>query len=199
MNDISIGAVGAAAIAGLVSLLGLIIAKEQKVSEFRQAWINDLRECVIVYLVSINAICDILRLKNSGKDLDDASLIENYKSLNQASHGIALRINNFEEPSKLLLESMKKFEDLSGRNSDFTVEKIKELELNFINSAKNLLRFEWNRVKSGERIFVITKRVIFFIIIVMIFIMIYLAVYNTHPSINIDKEILDFRVMPAIT
>lgn len=43
MNDLSVGAVGAAMIAAFVSFLGLIIGKEQKTSEFRQAWIDALR------------------------------------------------------------------------------------------------------------------------------------------------------------
>ena len=41
--DVAIGAVVAALIAAIVSLLGLIISKEQKTSEFRQAWIDALR------------------------------------------------------------------------------------------------------------------------------------------------------------
>ena len=40
--DQAIGAIAAALIAGLISLLGLIISKEQKVSDFRQAWIDAL-------------------------------------------------------------------------------------------------------------------------------------------------------------
>lgn len=42
MNSISIGAVGAAIIAGFFSIVSLIIGKEQKTSEFRQAWIDAL-------------------------------------------------------------------------------------------------------------------------------------------------------------
>ena len=110
MNEISIGAVGAATIAGLVSMLGLIIGKEQKVSEFRQIWIDQLRKCFVDYLVSINAVCDILRLKKSGKDFDNAALLENYKLLNEASHGITLRISDEEEPAKALLAAMNEFE-----------------------------------------------------------------------------------------
>ena len=41
--DAAIGAIAAASIAGLLAFLGLIIAKENKTSEFRQAWIDSLR------------------------------------------------------------------------------------------------------------------------------------------------------------
>lgn len=41
--DAAIGAIAAASIAGLLAFLSLIIAKENKTSEFRQAWIDSLR------------------------------------------------------------------------------------------------------------------------------------------------------------
>lgn len=42
--EITIGAIGAAVITGLLSLVGLIISKENKTSEFRQQWIDGFRE-----------------------------------------------------------------------------------------------------------------------------------------------------------
>ncbi|MDH4415155.1 MAG: hypothetical protein QE484_17750 [Rhizobium sp.] len=173
MNEISIGAVGAAAIAGLVSLLGLVIGKEQKVSEFRQAWIDELRKCVVSYLVNINAICDALRLARAGRAIDDVALLSNYKMLNEASHGITLRINPSEEPAKALLKSMSEFESISQSNSNLTPEKIRELEKGFIESSQKLLKFEWKRVKKGEANFVWTKRVVYVIILVMLSLLAY--------------------------
>lgn len=164
MTEISIGAVGAALIAGLVSLLGLVIGKEQKVSEFRQAWIDELRRDIISYLVSINAISDALRLGKTRSAADDQSLISNYKLLNSASHGITLRVNADEEPAKNLLNSMAEFEDLASDNSNLTPTNIKLVEGKFIMYSKLLLKFEWNRVKKGESTFVITKRILYGII-----------------------------------
>ncbi|MBT0958392.1 hypothetical protein IV417_13460 [Alphaproteobacteria bacterium KMM 3653] len=168
MNEISIGAVGAATIAGLVSMLGLIIGKEQKVSEFRQVWIDQLRKCVVDYLVSINAVCDILSLKKSGVEVDNAALLTNYKLLNEASHGITLRVNDEEKPSKALLASMNEFEQLAQDNGSLTPEKIKEVEGRFVQAAKELLKFEWTRVKRGEKVFVWTKRVILVSIVMLL-------------------------------
>ncbi|MEH0197125.1 hypothetical protein V7S57_16750 [Caulobacter sp. CCNWLY153] len=168
MNDISIGAVGAAIIAGLVSLLGLVIGKEQKVSEFRQAWINDLRKCIIDYLACINAISDVIRLNKSGKAVDSSALLGNYKNLNEASHGITLRINPDEEPSKALLFQMKEFETLAGQNAKLTPENIKEVEEKFIECSQSLLRFEWRRVKRGERTYYVTKYIVIGMILIML-------------------------------
>lgn len=168
MNEISVGAVGAATIAGLVSMLGLIIGKEQKVSEFRQIWIDQLRKCVVDYLVSINAVCDLLRLKKTGSEIENSTLLANYKSLNEASHGIILRVNDIEEPAKNLLASMKEFEELAKENTDLTPERIKDVEVRFVKAAKELLKFEWARVKTGERVFVWTKRIILLVILLLL-------------------------------
>jgi uncharacterized protein YnzC (UPF0291/DUF896 family) len=178
MDDISVGAVGAAIIAGLVSLLGLIIGKEQKVSEFRQAWIDDLRKSLVSYLVNINAISDAIRLRKSGKTIDDKELLSNYKSLNEASHSITLRVNSDESPSKSLINSMSEFEIIANNNSSLTPEKIKEIEEGFIKSSKELLKFEWNRVKRGEDIYIWTKRVVYLSIAAMVGVLIFVWNYD---------------------
>ena len=197
MNEISIGAVGAAAIAALVSLLGLIIAKEQKVSEFRQAWIDELRKCFVAYLVSINAISDSLRQKNSGIKIDDATLLANYKALNEANHGIKLRVNGTEEPAKQLLNSMTEFEKLAEINSSLTPEKIRIIEIKFIENSKDLLKFEWKRVKRGEKIFVITKRIVY-LIISFALIIFTLSLFNNKEIIHKNSEKYELLILTAL-
>ncbi len=174
MNDISIGAVGAAVIAGLVSLLGLIIGKEQKVSEFRQVWINDLRSALISYLVHINAISDSLSLKAAKKPYDNDVLLESYKRLNEASHGISFRINPEEMPAKNLLGAMSEFEALSQRNEDLTPEKIKQAEAKFVSATQVLLKKEWVRVRTGEPTYVVARWVTLAATALMIFLLVWL-------------------------
>ena len=159
MNDISVGAVGAAIIAGLVSLLGLIIGKEQKVSEFRQAWIDDLRKCLVDYLAHINSIADAVRLKKAGGKFDEAVLIADYKALNQANHGITLRVNSEEATSQRLLKAMSDFEELAKSNDTLTLRDIRQVEEQFLGASKDLLKFEWRRVKTGEKTYVIARYV----------------------------------------
>ncbi len=197
MNEISIGAVGAAAIAGLVSLLGLVIGKEQKVSEFRQAWIDELRKCVVSYLVSINAICDALRLARAGRAIDDAALLANYKLLNEASHGITLRVNASETPAKALLASMSKFEELSKSNSDLTPENIRTLERDFVDSSQKLLKFEWKRVKRGESNFVWTKRIVYAIILATLGLLAYAWIAGENRSETKSEKLHCFHFLKS--
>lgn len=186
MNEISVGAVGAAIIAGLVSVLGLIIGKEQKVSEFRQAWIDDLRKCMVAYVVNINAISDILRLKKAKGEISNEEFLSKYQSLNDASNGIIFRINEEEDTAKKLLESMRKFEELSKDNSRLTPEGIQIIEGDFINASRKLLKFEWKRVKRGEATFVWAKRVVVVSIICMCGILVYVWVFSENAKDRSD-------------
>lgn len=157
MESITIGAVGAAAIAALASLYGLIVSKEQKVSEFRQAWINDLRACLVLYLAELNAIVDIVRLTAADKLSDTSELVKTYRSLNSATNGIKLRLNTKERTSIKLLGVMKRFEGAAKTNCGLTPEIISPIEEEFLKASEELLKFEWKRVKKGEFAFRLTK------------------------------------------
>ncbi|PTS77084.1 hypothetical protein DBR17_13935, partial [Sphingomonas sp. HMWF008] len=179
-NDIGIGAVGTAIIAGLVSLLGLIIGKEQKVSEFRQAWIDDLRKCLVAYLVNINAIADAVRVSIASK-MPVKDISENYKLLNEANHGIILRVNYDEQPTKNLIAAMDEFQVIASRNANLTVENIKVAEIKYIDASKELLKFEWKRVKRGEKTYFITKYIVIALIVLMMILFAYLW-YSRSPD-----------------
>lgn len=183
MGDISIGAVGAAIVAGIISLFSLIIAKEQKVSEFRQAWIDELRKNLVSYLVNINAISDILRARKSGDTSDNSALISNYKLLNEASLSIKLRINSKEATAQALLGAMDAFESIASNNSSLIPDKIKTIEKDFLGAAQNLLKFEWVRVKTGEKIFIIMRRSLFAMIATLIALIVYLTIFQQGKSL----------------
>lgn len=158
-GDISIGAVGAALIAGMISLLGLIISKEQKTSEFRQAWIESLRFEITQYLTNLNAIADALTVsyKNQADKVNALSPL--YSKLNESSFAITLRVNRDEDRSKALLACMARFAKLAKNDRDMVAAKIRPVEIDFLSASKDLLKYEWNRVKSGEFTFKATKTV----------------------------------------
>ncbi|MGA3053942.1 MAG: hypothetical protein ABSD63_07025 [Candidatus Korobacteraceae bacterium] len=149
-------------IAGAFSLLGLLISKEQKVSEFRQTWIDALRAdiaALVAHAYQIHAFLsgpgpvDYTDFWNATRD--------DYIELNQASTRIKLRINRNECDSRMILQSMKEMEVLfSGPPSD--LHKRSLMELNKIvealeRDAPPLLKKEWERVKSGEPIYRLAK------------------------------------------
>ncbi len=61
---IAAGAVTASLIAGLFSFLSLILSKEQKISEFRQNWIDNVQEDLSTYISSLYSIEYITKVYN---------------------------------------------------------------------------------------------------------------------------------------
>jgi hypothetical protein len=168
--DAAIGTVVAALIAGIVSLLGLIISKEQKTSEFRQAWIDALRSDLTAYLTQINAIHDATKVKYA----DHAEKVEKlrplYLPLNTSTFNILLRVNPAEDISRKLLQAMEAFYALTNDESKLTTENIRAIESEFVTSSQLLLKSEWRRVKSGELTFRIAKLLAFLVIVISVLI-----------------------------
>ena len=156
-HDVSLGAVGAALIASVVSLIGLIISKEQKVSDFRQAWVDALRTEIIAYLTSINAIADAMSVSYKDQAEKVKALSALYADLNHAHFAITLRLNPDEDKSKAILACMSDFQKTAIDENEMSALNFKPIEVKFLQAAKTLLKYEWRRVKRGETTFVITK------------------------------------------
>src|SRR5579862_1385600 len=89
------GTIIAAVIAALISLLGLIISKENKVSEFRQTWIDSLREEVAAVITHGHAIFQafdaVIKLPEDALDWED--IRADFVGLESAIAKIRLRVN----------------------------------------------------------------------------------------------------------
>lgn len=144
--------------AGIISLLGLIIAKEQKVSDFRQAWIDALRSEITSYLTQMNAIADLLEVSYQGHEDKLKALSAPYQRLNEAHFMITLRLNPKEKRSQDLLELMAEFQQcISEERNPNAFSNFKRIEQLFLSTAKDLLKSEWGRVKRGEPTFQFAK------------------------------------------
>jgi len=153
------GAFLVACIAGGFSLLGLIIAKEQQVSGFRQAWIDALRADLAVLVAHAYQIQSFAAVH---KPLQPSefwqSTREDYVQLNQASIRIKLRLNPGEPDSKILLQLMGRMEELFKHVDDpQSPKKIDEIVGALERDAPHLLKTEWNRVKKGELMYRLAK------------------------------------------
>ncbi|MHB1796379.1 MAG: hypothetical protein ACYCPO_15590 [Acidobacteriaceae bacterium] len=152
----------AAWIAGLFSLLGLLTSKEQKVSEFRQAWIDALRLEIALLIAHAHQIYAYVAMH---KPIDSKQFWketrDDYLALNGASTRIKLRVNHDEQESKLILCSMEKMESLFGdlptAVGNISLEKINKIVDELERDAPLLLKKEWNRVKRGELVYRIAK------------------------------------------
>lgn len=154
----------AAWIAGTVSVLGLLISKEQEVSRFRQAWIDDLRRDIAEIVARIYQIHAYFH--KSPPIYDDSfdypefwkATREDYLELNKASIRVKLRINREENASAPILRSLSEIEqlfthDLGTDDVGGTLARIHKIVGALERDMPPLLKKEWQRVKTGEAVY----------------------------------------------
>ncbi len=154
LPEAAVGAIGAAIITGAVSFVGLILGKENKISEFRQAWIDALRSDLSALISHAHAMAGA-GTASYDKTLDLwETLREDFVGLNIAATSIRLRLNPTEGPSKAILGTINAIEAIfqpehEGRRGD----RLNILEKELVSHGHDLLKREWRRVKSGERVY----------------------------------------------
>lgn len=150
------GAIFAALIAGLVSLLGLIISKEQKISEFRQAWIDGLRENVALVITHLEAIRGAMHAaqpaKASWQDRKD-----HFVAINQAITCVRLRVNPDEASSQNLLESLSELENIAQAGDIATSQSVGPAVDKLTVRCNVVMKEEWQRVRDGEKTYRIAR------------------------------------------
>lgn len=159
----AIATVAAALIAGGISLTNLILTKETKISEFRQAWIDALRDELAIFLTSTRAMARViqeLRHVNRTQDTSISSLQFTPDKITEVRHSVAsshykikLRLN-IEQPDHLkllgLLESAIDAQVNYFKNVDANVEDVLAAATKASDQAALVLKEEWRTVKRGE-------------------------------------------------
>lgn len=159
-NTITVlGVMFAAIIGGFFSLMSLVSSKEHKVSEFRQNWIDSLRESISSYIASLYYLSTLYKhYVEQNPDKKDRfemtkGVEETYSQVNKMYNDIIFRINDNEKKSDLkklnddFLVALEESRDLFNKN-EFNEVKV---SCNKVRThAKPLLKNEWERVKSGE-------------------------------------------------
>lgn len=166
LPDIAIGAIIAAFIASLFSFLGLIISKEQKTSEFRQAWIDSLRREISQFISAAYSI-HASTVRETSEDKTDRyrPKAEDLVLLDEAAAIIRLRLNPSESSSEKVLAKITQIENMLDpakgggckKPEGINYKLLKEAEEDLISEASRLLKVEWKRVKSGEWMYVAAK------------------------------------------
>jgi len=144
-----------ASVAALVSIYGVMMSKEQSISEFRQTWINELRDEIAEFLSITTHLANINTIIHPSQDI----LTSHYKillNLNNISFKLQLRLNPDEyQPEINLIEEINnivKSQLLSKDDNELNVmnEKLHELTKTFVDKSTIILKKEWERVKQGE-------------------------------------------------
>lgn len=158
-------AIEAGLIATAVTLLGILITNQAKVSEFRQKWIDALREDAAT-LVTHTFFVHGVKLREE----TDADLSESYIQINQVSARIRLRLNPEEKESRVIISAMDKMSNAGHHVSQ--VLNVAQYEREFEAAVQVVLKKEWRRVKWGEPLYrtvaiLVIAGVLFFLINVL--------------------------------
>ncbi|MEL6416515.1 MAG: hypothetical protein AAFQ15_16405 [Pseudomonadota bacterium] len=155
----------AAFIGSLVSLLSLLLAKEAKTSEFRQYWINELREQTSSMLAGAYSLSFLYANKERPEDQISEAAHTLYVS-NMSS--ILLRLNP-NEKSAVDRAKIEAFEshlrEMRDAIDSSNYSKVNELGKLIIDTLRPILKTEWDRVKRGELTFRVSKYVGGFILV----------------------------------
>jgi hypothetical protein len=150
-----LGPITAAIIAGSISFIITVLSKDQKTSEFRQAWIDSLREDISELLANFSLTIEVVSRKSkygaTEEEIFEYALSRQNEiaKMHQLSIKIRLRLNPNEHQT--ILGFLDKLE-----NNNWTPEKTKEADkliVSFTTESQSILKKEWSRVKSGETSF----------------------------------------------
>ncbi|MRX08541.1 hypothetical protein GJ697_11895 [Pseudoduganella sp. FT25W] len=158
----------AALIAGAISFVSLTMTKEQKTSEFRQAWIDALREDLSTFFACARAFARATEERHilgpNYKDqvsfpISDERVSDIRFQIAEVHYRIKLRLNSEEAEHKELMRLMvgaivEQNKMIQQRGTSDATLKALELAADY---ASPILKKEWRRVKEGERPFRIAR------------------------------------------
>ncbi len=157
LPEAAVGSIAAAVIGAFFAFIGLVIAKESKVSEFRQAWINELRSEIALVIAALNNIrgTSVVQIPSQ---LEAFKLMESFfMEANKASSAIKLRLNPKEERCKEVLRLLSHLESLHMKGFPLDINACRKCEDDLLAASQLLLKAEWHRVRTGESVFKFAK------------------------------------------
>jgi hypothetical protein len=157
----AIATVVAALIAAAISFVNLTLTKEQKTSEFRQVWIDGLRQDLASFFATARAFARASqeRLTFGVESKEGALLALTEEKISDLRYQIAetryriqLRLNPKEVEHQELMRMMqvaieKQQQMLAGKGDTDSILQAIEVAANY---APQILKTEWTRVKHGE-------------------------------------------------
>lgn len=156
----AIATIIAALATAAITFVSLTLTKEQKTSEFRQAWIDALRQDLSLFFATARAFARATQEhKFRGKSKEDAPFALTAEKISdlryqiaEANYRIQLRLNLKEVEHRELLRLMqvaiKKQQSMLAEEGD-TDAILQAIEV-AADYAPQILKAEWERVKRGE-------------------------------------------------
>src|SRR6266853_1349686 len=154
--------------AALIPYLALIVAKENKISEFRQAWIDSLREELAQLVGHMNGLEGTLRQDNTRVEAWKEGR-EDVIGINRCIAMIRMRLNPKEDQAKKLGAILDELSGYFAPRCTSNTERFNDIEKRLLSESQVFLKEEWARVRKGEFFFAKT-RATFLVLVVIILI-----------------------------
>tara|TARA_R110002126_G_C10464877_1_gene500614 strand:+ start:201 stop:788 length:588 start_codon:yes stop_codon:yes gene_type:complete len=186
---IPIGVILAAFIGGFFTLISLIISKEQKTSEFRQEWIDDLRQEISDHIAALTMLSAMRQYQTVSDEDFLKSVSEEQQRVTTTFTAIKLRINPSESNNNLKQLNnnfLTKLEYCRSLYNDSDWEGARRCCNELTDAAVPMLKAEWERVKQGENTYILTKRIAIGITVLALLGVIWLTfkAYPTYSQIS---------------
>lgn len=159
--DTAVGPISAAIIAAAISTISLIISKENKTSEFRQDWINSFRKDISLIVTHCSALHAYASIKHTNSTRNEEVVWKETLPMMTEANSAISRIDlmlNLKETDHLLLSTSLRNLEKAITNSQ-QLEKVGEILVQITVNSKKILKYEWERVKQGEKTFRIAKAI----------------------------------------
>ena len=161
IDPIIVGTTIAALIAGTISLLGLIITKESKISDFRQEWIDKFREELSGIIGHIGTLVTHIEINSGSNNKTDEEKVKIEEAIrphlleaNTLVSRIKLRVTPKEH--EVLLNEFDRLSEFI-KKGDLSTSGFQEHEDALTLCGQKIFKEEWERVKKGEPAFRIAK------------------------------------------
>lgn len=155
----ALATITAAAIAGVVAFIISVLTKEHRISEFRQSWIDSLRNDISELLSFFNLLAaafdreaKLCGDKNEALDEHWTKHHADLVNVQTLTNRVVLRLNKKEH--SVLIGKLAELEDSLGKGQAVSVPIIDGI----MTEVASLLKLEWERVKKGEAVFQALKR-----------------------------------------
>lgn len=170
-----------ALIAAVVSFLGLVISKEQKISDFRQAWINTLRDDISKFITEADRINKLLLEHGTARASEKTDAATEFFRHSPTLIGILYKIELSINPREKIFHDLllalhaiiERFRHEGWISPYAFQEHIKQVA----EIAQDLLKGEWNRVKRGEPFYEGSRIVSTIALAIIAFILVLYAVH----------------------
>lgn len=161
---VAIATVVAALITGVIAIVNLTLAKEQKISEMRQAWIDGLRDDLAGYFsgarfvaiasdMSFRAERENIRFTHA---ISDEQWTEKKAICSETLYRITLRLNRAEPDHVELERLLQRVASAHNEGCDGDPKMLSNVLTSIelaSDQARSVLKSEWERVKRGEDAF----------------------------------------------